>query len=149
MLTPPTPIPDPPASFGLLLLRLGTGGLLFFAHGWGKLLGYGERAPKFADPIGLGSEVGFTLVVFTEIVCAALVMIGMFTRLATVPMLIFFGVAAFVHHAADPWPRRELPMLYGIACLTLLLTGAGRWSVDAWWHARRGNLATRSRGSGS
>jgi putative oxidoreductase len=137
MARPANWIPDPPASLGLLLLRLGAGGLLLFGHGWGKLMNYGERAGRFSDPIGLGPELGFALVVFTEVVCSALVMVGLLTRLATIPALIFFGVAAFVHHAADPWPRRELPLLFGVAFLALLLAGAGRFSVDAWWSARR------------
>jgi len=143
MASPGIRISDPTASLGLLILRLGAGGLLLFGHGWGKLMNYGEGAGRFADPIGLGPELGFALVVFAEVACSALVMVGLFTRVATVPMLVFFAVAAFIQHAADPWPRRELPVLFGVACLALLLTGPGRWSVDAWWASRR------SRGRGA
>jgi len=131
-------IPDPLASLGLLILRLGAGGLLLFGHGWGKVLRYGEIAGRFADPIGLGPQVGFALVVFAEVVCSALVMLGLFTRLATIPLLIFFAVAAFIQHVADPWPKRELPLLFAVPFLALLLTGAGRWSIDALRSRRRG-----------
>lgn len=119
------------SSIGLLVLRPGAGGLLFGAHGWGKLMNIAERAPKFADPIGLGPSASFGLVVFAEVLCTAFVMVGLLTRLSTIPILIFFGVAAFIQHANDPWLRRELPLLFAVPFLALLFTGAGRFSLDA------------------
>src|SRR5688572_5737255 len=77
-------------SISLLLLRVGAAGLLFYGHGLGKLANASERAGRFADPIGLGPELGFALVVFSEVVCAALVAVGFLTRIATVPILTFF-----------------------------------------------------------
>lgn len=122
---------------GLLLLRLGAGGLLLFAHGWGKLIHFNERSATFADPIGLGPFVSLALVVFAEVVCSALVMIGLATRLATIPILIFFMVAAFVQHAADPWAKRELPLVYAVAFVAILMIGPGRYSLDALIGRRR------------
>ena len=120
-----------PASVGLLLLRLGTGALLLFAHGWPKLLHFQERLTNFADPIGMGPQVSFVLVVFAEVVCSILVMLGFLTRLAIVPLLIFFMVAAFVQHLPDPFGRKELPLLYAVSYLTILITGPGRYSLDS------------------
>ena len=128
---------DRTSSISLLLLRLGAAGLLFYGHGLGKLANASERAGRFADPIGLGPELGFGLVVFAEVVCSALVAVGWLTRLATVPILIFFLVAAFVQHGADPWPKRELPLLFFTAFLPILLQGPGRYSIDAWLQERR------------
>lgn len=118
-------------SFGLLVLRIGAGGLLFGAHGWAKLMDVAARAPTFADPIGLGPWTSFGLVVFAEVLCTGFVMVGLLTRLSTVPILIFLGVAAFIQHANDPWSRRELPLLFAVPFLALLFTGAGRFSLDA------------------
>jgi putative oxidoreductase len=131
-------------SISLLLLRVGAAGLLFYGHGLGKLANASERAGRFADPIGLGPELGFALVVFSEVVCAALVAVGFLTRIATVPILTFFLVAALVHHAADPWPKRELPLLFFTAFLPILLLGAGRYSVDGWIRSLRERSATRT-----
>lgn len=118
-------------SVGLLVLRLGTGGLLIYGHGWGKVTKFAERAPKFADPIGLGPETSFALVVFAEVFCAAAVMLGLGTRLAAVPILIFTAVAVFVQHAADPFADKEKALLFAVPMLTLMLTGGGRYSLDA------------------
>jgi putative oxidoreductase len=122
---------DLASSVGLLVLRLGAGGLLLHGHGWTKLMHFNERLHKFANPIGLGPETSFVLVVFAEVVCSILVMLGLFTRLSAIPPIIFFAVAGFIQHAADPWPKRELPFLFGTAYLALLLMGPGRFSLDA------------------
>lgn len=117
---------------GLLVLRLGAGALLFGAHGWSKITHFSERVAQFADPIHLGGPASFTLVVFAEAICTALVALGLLTRWAVIPIVIFFLVAVFIQHADDPWNRKELPLLFMIAFLPLLFTGPGRFSVDAW-----------------
>ena len=113
------------------MLRLGAGGLLIYGHGWGKITKYAERAPKFADPIGLGPEASFALVVFAEVFCATAVMLGLGTRFAAVPIVIFTAVAVFVQHAADPFADKEKALLFAVPMLTLILTGGGRYSLDA------------------
>jgi putative oxidoreductase len=119
------------ASAGLLVLRVGTAALLFFGHGLPKLQHFGARFGSFADPIGLGGPASFVLVVFTEVVCAVLIGLGLFTRAAAVPILLFTLIAAFVHHAADPWRNKELALLYAVPAVTLLCTGPGRYALDA------------------
>jgi putative oxidoreductase len=115
---------------GLLVLRLGAGGLLIYGHGWGKITKFSERASQFADPIGVGPEASFALVVFAEVFCAAAVMLGLGTRLAAVPIVIFTLVAVFVQHAADPFADKEKALLYGVPMLALIFTGGGRYSLD-------------------
>lgn len=118
-------------SLAVLVLRLGAGGMLLVTHGWGKLMNAAARAPGFPDPIGLGPVASFWLVVFAEVLCAGFVMVGLLTRYSVVPLLGFSAVAGFVQHASDPWPKRELPFLYGVAFLAVLLAGPGRFSLDA------------------
>jgi putative oxidoreductase len=118
-------------SIGLLVLRLGAGGFLLCGHGWGKLVSASAKAPEFANPIGIGPVPSFWLVVFAEVVCSSLVMVGFLTRLSTLPILVFLTVAGFIQHAHDPWPRRELAFVYAVPFLALLVTGAGRFSLDA------------------
>ena len=128
-------------SLGLLLLRLGTGGFLLYGHGWGKITHFSERAAKFADPIGLGPWWSLALVVFAEVFCSSALMLGFATRLAAVPIVIFTLVAVFVQHAAGPFDDKELALLYLVPALTLLFTGPGRFSVDAWIARKAGPRA--------
>ena len=90
------PRQDSLGSIGLLILRLGAGGLLLYGHGWGKLMDAAARSHSFANPIGLGPERSFWLVVFAEVFYSAFVMLGFLTRLSCVPLVIFFTVAGFI-----------------------------------------------------
>jgi putative oxidoreductase len=149
---------DLTGSIGLLILRLGMGGLML-THGLGKLrMVLAGSFDQFGDPIGLGSGASLVLVMTAEFVCALLVMVGLGTRFAAVPLVIAMGVAAFVAHGADPWTMeraarlfmagesqswasKEPALMYLIPFLALIFTGAGRFSIDALiaprWRERR------------
>ena len=152
------------ASIGLLLLRLGIGGYLI-THGWGKLqMLLAGGAETFGDPIGLGSTLSLLLVTTSEFLCALLIVLGLATRLAAVPVVITMAVAAFVIHAGDPWTMeaaanaffsgasktwfsKEPALLYLIPFLSLVFTGGGKISLDGLIAMRRNQrLATGRRG---
>jgi putative oxidoreductase len=116
-------------NLSLLLIRLGFGGLLM-THGWPKLVGFSEYAAKFPDPIGLGSQVALGLTVFAEFFCSALVVIGLATRLASIPVVICMSVVVFVIHGADPLAKQEMGLMYLVAFLAILISGPGRYSID-------------------
>ena len=115
---------------GKLLLRVSAGGLMLWQHGWGKLAGFTERMDTFADPIGLGPTLSLILVVLAEVVCALLVMLGLWTRLSSVPPIIAMAVVAFVVKGDDPFGEGEMAVVYLAAFLTILLVGSGRFSLD-------------------
>ncbi len=113
-----------------LALRLTFCGLMIFNHAFIKLTIFGERPESFPDPVGVGGSTSFYLVIFAEIVCASLVLIGLFTRLALVPLLVTMLVALFKVQWANELTDKELPLLYLAVWVALLLLGPGRWSVD-------------------
>jgi putative oxidoreductase len=115
---------------GLLVLRVGLAFPLFWLHGWGKLMGFGERADRFADPIGLGPTASLALMVFAEVFCSALVALGLFTRWAAIPPAVGLAVAFFVQHAGDPFGERELAFLFMIGFAAVALLGGGRFAVE-------------------
>jgi putative oxidoreductase len=115
--------------FGLLLLRLASGAMML-SHGWPKLSQFAERAETFRDPIGLGSELSLSLAIFAEVFCALLVMAGLATRLALLPLMFTMFVAVFIVHAEDPWARQELGLLYLMVYAALFFTGPGKYSLD-------------------
>lgn len=118
---------------GMLILRLGFGGL-FLSHGAGKLAKFSQISASFPDPLHVGSMFSLSLTVFAEVVCSVLIMLGLATRLAAIPPAITMLVAAAVIHAADPWPKKEFPLLYLIAFIVIGVAGPGRFSLD---HLRR------------
>ena len=117
-------------NFGLLMLRVTAGLMMLLGHGWGKLTNFATIAPNFPDPIGLGSQISLSLAVFSEVFCAAALILGLFTRIVSVPLLITMLVAAFIIHDQDPWAKKEFALLYAVPFLTLIFTGGGKLSID-------------------
>lgn len=114
---------------GLLILRLGAG-ILMVNHGYNKLVGFNEMSSKFVNFVGIGSEVTLALVIFAELFCAALIVIGLFTRLACIPLIISCAYALAKAHKWNVFEAGELATLFLAAFLTLFFTGPGRISVD-------------------
>lgn len=115
---------------GLLILRLFSGGLML-VHGVPKLMNLFTQSPiQFPDPIGVGATVSLALAVFSEFICAVLIILGFKTRWATIPLIITMAVAGFVVHFSDPFGRKEKAILYLVMYVTLFFTGAGKYSVD-------------------
>ena len=114
---------------GLLLLRLFVGGFML-THGVPKLLNFEFLSTVFPDPIGLGSGFALSLIIFAELFCSILLIFGLFTRLASIPLIIGMAVAAFVIHAQDPFSGKEMALLYMGIYVVIALVGAGKYSVD-------------------
>lgn len=126
------------ADVGLAVLRVASGGTMAVAHGWGKLtklLGGGEI--RFADPLGIGATPSLVLAVGAELFCGVLLVIGLATRLAALPLAFTMAVAAFVVHGGDPFGKRELALLYLSCYVAVAALGAGRYSADGWLASRR------------
>jgi putative oxidoreductase len=108
-----------------------------------------EGIQKFLFPAALGvgrfAKIGIPdphvlapLVGVVEIVCGALVILGLWTRLACVPLLIVIGVAIWttkvpILHHGGVWPmlheaRVDFSMVLGL--LFLLTVGSGAWAVS-------------------
>ncbi len=119
-----------PESFGLLLLRMGVGAFML-THGFGKLMSLFSGGPiQFADPIGIGPAASLILIVFAEFFCSIFLIFGFATRLSAIPSLIGMLVVIFIVHGADSFGKKEIALLYALIYLTLLFTGAGKFSID-------------------
>jgi len=117
-------------SLALLLIRL-TAGTFMLSHGMGKFWKlFGDEPIAFADPIGVGVTASLALTVFAEVLCSLFLILGIATRLSAIPLLITMLVAAFIIHSDDPFGKKELALLYGVAYLVLLIAGAGKYSID-------------------
>ncbi|SDW04610.1 DoxX family protein [Aequorivita viscosa] len=119
-------------NISLLILRLAGGGLML-THGIGKIAPlFGTEPIQFPDPIGLGASTTLALTVFSEVLCSILLIFGLASRLTAIPLLTTMLVAAFIFHANDPFANQELPLLYSALYLVILITGAGKFSIDNW-----------------
>lgn len=114
---------------GLLIFRLIVGGLML-THGYGKFMRVLEGNFQFANPIGIGEGPSLVLAAFAEFICALLIMFGLFTRLASIPLIVAMAVAVFITHGGDPLADKEKALLYLAAFIVLFYKGGGRYSLD-------------------
>jgi putative oxidoreductase len=133
------------ATKAVLLIRILVG-WVFLSEGIQKFL--------FPDSLGVGRFVKIGIpwpqvmapcVGVVEIVCGSLLLIGLVTRLATVPLLIDIAVAIYstkiVTFAKNRFwgtlheARTDISMVLGL--IFLLVVGGGAWSLDAWLAGRR------------
>ena len=116
-------------NIAMLLLRLGVG-ILMLNHGYDKLIHFGKYQGEFIDFMGMGQKISLSLCVFAEFFCSALLIIGLFTRLATIPLIINMCVIIFKVLGADVLGKGESAALYLVGFLVILMVGPGKASVD-------------------
>ena len=119
----------------LLFMRVCTGFLMIYLHGWSKLMagtGRWERLGSgLAEAIGfssLGIPLGF-MASFAESIAAFLLILGFITRPAAF-LLAFTMLVASVKKLEVGLKAAELPLLFLLLSLVILLNGAGKFSLD-------------------
>lgn len=117
-------------AFAAFVLRVGVGSLMLVNHGLDKLMHFAQKAPRFADPFHIGSTTSLSLVVFAEFFCAAFIILGLFTRLAAIPLMIAMSVALFYRHNGQFFGEGESAGLYLVCFIAILFMGPGKASVD-------------------
>lgn len=114
---------------GLLILRL-IAGIGILTHGWPKIQKVIAGNFQFGDPLGVGPEASLVLSAFAEGICGILLVLGLATRLALIPLIINMTVAFFIVHATDDFGTKELAFLYLGMFVALFFTGPGKISAD-------------------
>ncbi|MBA3667068.1 MAG: DoxX family protein [Sphingomonas sp.] len=121
---------------GLSLLRIVTG-LLFMEHGTSKLLDFPHVDMPMAITVGSLPWIGGLL----ELVGGALLVIGLFSRIAAFILAGEMAVAYWMFHAPQsPFPVQnsgDAAILYCFIFLAIAAMGPGPWSVDAAMRTRR------------
>ena len=128
---------------GLLIFRLVFGLVLIYGHGFEKMsVIISGQEIQFMDPIGIGTGTSYHLAAFAEGVCAILLILGLFSRIATLILSINFLVI-FIFHAfivGDGFAVLELRFFYLFAFIGITLTGPGRFSLDYLFFHRKNEL---------
>jgi putative oxidoreductase len=129
-----------PLSIHLLLFRLGVASL-FMRAGLTKAASWESTVALFRDEYRVPvfpPELAATLATAFELGCATLLILGLGTRLATLPLLgMIATIQLFVY--PDAWPDH---LVWGSILLFLLTRGPGAISLDhliarAWFADRR------------
>jgi putative oxidoreductase len=116
-------------NFGMLVLRVTLGALLI-SHGYAKLIRFGTLKNSFMNFAGIGSTTSLALITFAELGCGMLIVIGMFTRFASIPIIIGMSVVVFLASHGEIFGSGERGMIYLASAITILFCGPGKISVD-------------------
>lgn len=111
-----------------------TTGVLFASTGWGKIHNLAKVTGFFTD-LGIPMPgLNAVVVSYSELVCGALLVVGLASRLATIPLIVSMAVALLTAKAAD---IHGLPDLFGAVEFTYLallvviaVAGPGALSLD-------------------
>jgi putative oxidoreductase len=98
------------------------------------LIDFSARQADFYNPFGIGSKFSLVLVIFAEVFCGLFIVLGLFTRLAVIPLIITMLVVIFGANAAKPIIESELAILFLAAFTLILFCGPGKISVDNMMH---------------
>ena len=119
--------------FALLLGRLAVG-LLFMSTGWGKVHDLG-KVTAFFEQLGIPAP-GFNavLVGYSELICGTLLVLGLVTRFATIPLVVSMIVAILTAKRADLHGLFDLvgfdEFTYLCVLLMIGVLGPGAASLD-------------------
>jgi putative oxidoreductase len=116
-------------NFGMFILRVVLG-LLLASHGYAKLVKFSSMRYKFMNFMHLGSTTSLSLVIFAEFFCSIFLILGLFTRIASVFIIITMSVVVFVASHGNIFADGERGAIYLAAAFMILLCGPGRISVD-------------------
>jgi putative oxidoreductase len=117
-----------------LFARL-TVGWVFLQSGWGKIHNI-DRVIGFFASLGLPAPVFQAhLVAYTECVAGVLLLIGLATRLASIPLIIIMTVALRTALAEDATSFSALTgiaeYLYIVLLVWLMIAGPGKVAIDS------------------
>lgn len=114
----------------ILIIRVFVG-LSMLTHGIPKLeILVTSNQIQFMSFLGMGSIFSMVLAVLAEFLCSLLIIFGLFTRVACVPLMITMLVACFVAHGADTYKEQEMSVLYFFIYFVILILGSGKFSID-------------------
>lgn len=122
-------------NFAMLLFRIVVGAMMI-KIGYYKLTHFSDMLSgdmAFKSMIGIGAKTELALLVFAEFFCSVFLILGLFTRLSTIPLIIAMCVAFFMAHHAEVFTKEgslQPALVYLVSYIVLLLLGPGKISVD-------------------
>lgn len=113
----------------LLAVRIFVG-VAMLTHGFPKLMQLLSGNYDFINFLGIGKKTSLILAVLAEVLCSLFIILGLFTRFVSLPLIVTMLVAVFVVHHNDSFKEQELALLYLFHYLLIFVTGPGNISID-------------------
>ena len=114
---------------GLLIFRILVGFALMRAHGLPKLFDK-ETTMEHLPDMGLGLEFSYYYAILANVICAAFIGLGLFTRVSALVIASITVTGLLFIHIGDPAKIQDTPLIYSVITLFIAFVGPGKISLD-------------------
>jgi len=114
----------------LLIFRVLLAVELFRVHGLKKFRVKNGEKEHVPNPLNLPEALNSCVASFSDTVVPVFMLLGLGTRLAILPTIGVTAIGYFVVHRHDSVEVRDVPYMYTLCLLFLLVLGAGTYSLD-------------------
>ncbi|MES2240744.1 MAG: DoxX family protein [Bacteroidota bacterium] len=114
----------------ILLFRIIVSSQLMIVHGLKKIgigTGVTETVP---NPFNFTEWFNDSFAIAANLVFPLFIIVGFYTRLATIPVLAVTLSGYFIVHWNDPLLISDVPFMYSLSFLFIAFSGAGKYSLD-------------------
>ncbi|GAA3774817.1 DoxX family protein [Flavobacterium ginsengiterrae] len=119
--------------FALLFFRTAISFELLIAHGF-KKIGIGVSIAEIVpNPLGLPEFLNQAFAIVANIVMPLFITAGLFTKIATLPILAVTLTGFFIVHFHDPIAVKDVPFIYSVCFLYIMVVGPGKFSLDYYY----------------
>jgi putative oxidoreductase len=117
-------------NLALMVFRILLSIELLRVHGMKKFRLQNGQKEHVPNPLHLPDKLNGLVATFSDTVVPFLVILGLGTRLAVLPTIGVTAIGYFVVHRNDAVEVRDIPYMYTLCFLLLLVIGAGTYSLD-------------------
>jgi len=121
---------NPVNNAAMLVFRILLALELFRVHGLKKFRVQNGQREQVPNPLHLPQNLNNFVATFSDTVVPFLLMAGIGTRLVILPTIGVTAIGYFVVHRKDSLEVRDVPYMYTLSLLLLLLLGPGLYSAD-------------------
>lgn len=118
-------------NFALLFARVFIGISMIILHVLPKVkILFDGGSIQFYNFLGLGEKNTLILAIILELVFSFFLIIGLFTRAASIILSLVMLIAAFIVNSSQSFSTKELSLVYLTIYLLITALGPGKFSVD-------------------
>jgi len=119
-------------NIAFLIFRVLLAWELFRVHGLKKFRLVNGKKEHVPNPLHLPEKLNGFVATFSDSVVPFLVMFGIATRLVILPVIGVTTIGYFIVHKNDTAEIKDIPYMYTLSFLLLLILGAGTYSLDSY-----------------
>lgn len=115
---------------GLLILKHGL--IVFDAKSMEQMAAFLDKSLSMPFPLFMAY-----LAKGTEFFAGAMLILGLFTRIAVFPLIVTMLVAIFGTHKGLIFGEAEPAFLFLLSFIAIYIAGSGKWSLDNWINQKK------------